>query len=207
MMKRLTFIPLFLLLSTIGFAQSIELTPIYAYTFSGKVDGYYGTFDVADNPSFGGILSVEIDHLSYFEFSYIRNETDVTVKSYNNFEGQTSDIGVEHYQVGMLREFKEDRVRPYAKLSLGASRYFEKDGNNKYWLFSAGAGIGAKMYLNDRIGIRLHTNLMLPMEFSGGGIFCGIGTGGAGCSTGVSFNVPLVHWDMGAGIIIKIPDQ
>lgn len=207
MNKRLTFLPLFLLLNTVIFAQSIEITPIYSYTVSGEVDGYYGTFDVKDNPSYGGILNVEIDHLTYFEASYIRNDTRVTAKTYNNIESRSEDIGIEHYQVGVLRELKETQVRPYAKLSLGASRYFEKEGSNNYWLFSGGVGVGAKMFLNDNIGIRLYTNLMLPMEFDGAGIFCGIGTGGAGCSGGVSFNVPLVHWDMGVGLIIKLPNQ
>lgn len=207
MMKRIIFLPLLLLLNTFIFAQSIEITPIYTYTISGDVDGYHAKFDVKDNPSFGGILSVEIDYLSYFEFSYIRNETDLSIQTRGDLDIQTAGIGIEHYQVGVLRELKEDKVRPYAKLTLGASRYFEKSGDENYWLFSAGVGLGAKMFFNDKFGIRLYTNLMLPMEFDGGGIFCGIGSGGTGCSGGVSFNVPLVHWDLGAGLIIKLPNQ
>ena len=40
------------------------------------------------------------------------------------------------------------------------------------------------------------------MEFGGGGVFCG----GGGCGTNVYFNVPLVHWDFSAGLIIGLPN-
>ncbi len=206
-MKRITIIAAMLFTSSLLFAQSVELTPIYAYTFSGKADGYYGSSDVVDNPSYGGILDIEVDHLSYVELSYIRNDTRLNVRSYGSGAiSGTYDIGVEHYQVGVLREFSEDKLRPYAKVSLGTSRYFAKNSNDRYWLFSGAIGVGAKFFFNDKVGLRLYTNLMLPMEFAGGGIFCGIGGGGGGCSTGVTFNVPLVHWDMGAGLIIRLPN-
>ena len=207
-MKRITILAAILLTSTMLFAQTIEITPLYGYTFSGKVDGYYGTFDVKDDMSFGGLLSVEVDNMSYIELGYLRTNTEVVTSSYGGgFESGRADLAVEQYQIGMLREFKEGKVVPFAKASLGTTRYAQmSNGNERYWLFSAGIGLGAKIFFTDNIGLRLHGNLMLPMEFAGGGIFCGIGGGGGGCSTGVTFNVPLVHWDMGVGLIIKLPN-
>ncbi len=207
-MKKITILAAVLLTSTMLFAQSIEITPIFGYTFSGQVDGYYGVFDVKDDMSYGGILSVEVDHMSFVELSYQRNDTRVvTSKYYEDWSGSEANMAVEHYQVGMLREFKEGKVAPFAKLSLGTTRYVQTSkGNQRYWLFSLGAGIGAKILLTDRIGLRLHGNLMMPLEFAGGGLFCGIGSGGSGCSTNVAFNVPLVHWDMGVGLIFRLQD-
>ena len=207
-MKRITILAAILLTSTMLFAQSIEITPLFGYDISGKVNGYYGTFDVKDDMSFGGLLSVEVDNMSYIELGYQRTNTQVVVSSYGDFlESGRADLAVEHYQVGMLREFQEGKVVPFAKVSLGTTRYAQmSNGNERYWLFSAGVGLGAKVFLNDMVGLRLHTNLMLPMEFSGGGIFCGIGGGGGGCSAGVTFNVPLVHWNLGAGLIIRLPN-
>lgn len=207
-MKRITIFAAILLTSTTLFAQSIEITPLFGYDISGQVKGYYGTFDVKDDISFGGLLSVEVDDMSYVELGYQRTNTQVVTSSYGDFlENGRADLAVEHYQVGMLREFQEGKVVPFAKVSLGTTRYAQMSkGNKRYWLFSAGVGLGAKVFLTDNIGLRLHTNLMLPMEFSGGGIFCGIGGGGSGCSTAITFNVPLVHWNLGAGLIIKLPN-
>lgn len=197
MNKRLTFIPLLLLLNTLVFAQSVEFTPLYGYTLNGKVQSYNRYYDVGDDMSFGGILSVEIDHMSYVELSYLRTNTDVLS---NKTEG-TFGLGVEQYQVGALREFTEGKIVPFAKGMLGTTRYVQTSkGSDRYWLFSVGFGGGAKMFLTDRIGLRLHTNLMLPMQFSGGGFFCGTG----GCGSGISFNVPLVHWELGGGLIIRL---
>ncbi|NOR76118.1 MAG: hypothetical protein GQ525_13300 [Draconibacterium sp.] len=207
-MKRITILTAILLTSTLLFAQSIEITPLFGYDISGQVDGYYGTFDVKDDMSFGGLLSVEVDNMSYIELGYHRTNTQVVTSSYGDFlENGRADLAVEHYQVGALREFQEGKVVPFAKVSLGTTRYAQMSkGNERYWLFSAGVGLGAKIFINDMIGLRLHTNLMLPMEFSGGGIFCGIGGGGGGCSTAITFNVPLVHWNLGGGLIIRLPN-
>ncbi len=206
-MKRITIIAAILLTSTTLFAQSIEITPIFGYTFSGQVDGYYGTFDVKNDMSYGGILSVEVDHMSFVELSYQRVDTRVVTSRYYGEGWNDADMALEHYQVGVLREFQEGKIAPFAKFSLGTTRYVQTSkGNERYWLFSLGAGIGAKVFLTDRIGLRLHGNLMMPMEFAGGGLFCGIGSGGSGCSTNVAFNVPLVHWDMGVGLIFRLQD-
>lgn len=205
-MKKITILSAILLTSTMLFAQSIEITPLFGYNISGKVDGYYETFDVKNDMSFGGLLSIEIDNMSYVELGYHRTNTKLVTSKFYNGSNQT-DIAVEHYQVGALREFKEGPIVPFAKLSLGTTRYVQTSkGDERYWLFSIGVGLGAKVFLNDMIGLRLHTNLMLPLEFAGGGLFCGIGSSGGGCSTAVTFNVPLVHWDLGVGLIIKLPN-
>ena len=172
-MKKITLIAAILFTGTILFAQSVELTPLYGYTISGKVTGYYGTtYDVKDNAMFGGMLSVEIDRGSYVELSYVRTNTDLLITK-RDFEQNQVGMGIEHYQVGMLREFKEGKVAPFGKVMLGTTRYVQTtDGDSRYWLFSVGIGGGAKIMFSDRIGLRLHTNLILPMEFAGGGLFC-----------------------------------
>lgn len=184
--------------STMLFAQSVELTPLYGYTLSGKVESYNRYYNVGNDMSFGGILSVEVDHLSFVELSYLRTNTDVVTKQIVN---NTFNVGVEQYQVGVLREFSEGTVVPFAKFMLGTTRYVQTSkGSGRYWLFSLGFGGGAKVFLTERIGIRLHTNLMLPMQFSGGGFFCG----GGGCSSNIAFNVPIVNWELGGGLIIRL---
>ncbi|WP_347839235.1 hypothetical protein [uncultured Draconibacterium sp.] len=197
---RKLFISAFLLFAGMAVtAQNIELTPIFGYSFAGKVNNYGRYFDVKDDMLYGGLLSVQFDDFMYVELSYERNDTKGSTYL------ETIDMAVEHYQVGFLREFAEGKVVPFAKVSLGTSRYVQKSGGDeRVWLFSGGFGAGAKLLLSDRVGLRLFTNLMLPLEFDGAGFWCGIGGGGGGCSGGVSFNVPIVHWDLGAGLIIRL---
>ncbi len=205
-MKRITFLAAILLTSSMLFAQSIEITPLFGYNFSGKVSGYYGTFDVKDDISYGGLLSVEIDDMSYIELGYLRTDTRLDAR-FREGDSKMVNLAVEQYQIGGVREFIEGPVVPFAKFSLGTTRYAQtSDGNERYWLFSLGLGLGAKVFLTDNIGLRLHSNLFLPLEFAGGGIFCGIGGGGGGCSTNIAFNVPIVHFDLGVGLIIKLPN-
>ena len=40
-MKKITILAAILLTSTMLFAQSVEITPVAGYTFSGDVEGYY----------------------------------------------------------------------------------------------------------------------------------------------------------------------
>lgn len=205
-MKKITILAGILFASTMLFAQSIELTPLLGYSISGKVNNYYGVYDVKDDASFGGMLSVEIDDMTFVELSYLRTNTDLYAQPYRN-DLSVVGLGVEQYQIGGLREFKDGKVVPFGKFMLGTTRYVQTtEGNSRYWLFSAGVGAGVKIFLTERIGLRLHTNLTLPMQFSGGGIFCGIGSSSSGCSTAVTFNVPLVHWELGGGLIIRLPN-
>ena len=205
-MKKITIIAVLLFTCTILFAQGIEITPLYGYTISGKVNNYDRSFDIKDNATFGGMLSVEIDHMLFAELSYQRTNTKGVYTSLLN-GSKTVNMGIEQYHAGVVKEFKEGKVVPFGKFMLGTTRYVQtSDGDRRYWLFSPGIGLGAKMFFTDKIGLRLHSNLFLPLEFAGGGFFCGIGTGGSGCGTDIVFNVPTVHWDLSAGLIIKLPD-
>lgn len=207
-MKKFTIIAAILLTSNILFAQSIEITPLFGYTLSGKVNGYNTTYDVKDDMMYGGLLDVEIDHLLHVELSYRRSDPRMLeIKYPSGIIARNHDIGIEHYQVGVIREFMEGKVKPFGGISLGTSRYFGKDTNSRsYWYFSGAVELGAKLFITDNIGIRLQTNLTMPLEFGGGGIFCGIGGGSSSCGTNVYFNVPIVHLDLTAGLIIRLPN-
>lgn len=200
-MKRILFLVAILFANTTLFAQSVELTPLFGYTFSGEVGGRSGAADVKDDMMYGALLNVEIDHLLHAELSYRRSDPQMVEYLYNGGTVETYDIGIEHYQIGVIREFMEGKIKPFAGLSLGTSRYFGKGRyNQRHWFLSSAVEIGAKIFLSDIIGIRLQSNMTLPWSFSGGGFFCGTG----GCGGGTSFTVPVVHLDMTAGLIIRL---
>ncbi len=206
-MKRITVLTALVLTNTILFAQSIEITPVAGYTFSGDIEGYYGTYDLQNAFLYGAKLDVEFDDLSYFELSYRRNDPTLTyITSPGNTDKETS-TGTAHYMAGYLREFQDGPIRPFGVISLGTSRYWEKgDSDLRHWFFSTEFGVGIKMFINDMVGLRLQGSVTTPWDFAGGGLYWGVGGGGAGSSANLTFGIPIAHWDLSGGIIIKIPD-
>jgi len=193
-------------------AQKAELTGFYGISLNSKIRSYYGTYQVDDKPNYGGMLSFAISSQVYVELLY--NRTDTRVQYYSSFNPlQPHDISIEYYQIGGLQEFNigPDKIVPFGAFTLGLTRFnlkqpidFEDTGTPVYvkdeYLFSLTAGAGVKILLHERVGIRLQARLGAPMAFNG--LWIGVGTGGA--SGGASFRVPMVQFDLSAGLIIRI---
>ena len=63
-------------------------------------------------------------------------------------------------------------------------------------MMAATLSAGVKMHLGNMLGIRLQARLGLPMSFNG----LWIGTGGSGAS----FRVPMVQFDLSAGVFLRL---
>lgn len=203
-MKKKLFTALVLIFSTSIFAQ-VEITPTFGYTISGKVETLTGYLNVQNDISYGGIIGVEVSDYSFIEFSYRRSTPTIIEESFNGSqEVDRYEAGIEHYQLGFLREFEidNDEVLPFVNFTLGASRYFSRESNINVdnWLFSWTFGGGIKYFFTDNIGLRLQTNLVLPSAWGGNSLWCGWG----GCYTYSSYYIPLVHWDNSLGLIFRI---
>jgi|GEM_PF-6959611 len=46
--------------------------------------------------------------------------------------------------------------------------------------------------------------MLLPLQFGSGGLYCGIATGGSGCSVGVGASSTIIQGDFSAGIVLKL---
>ena len=207
-MKKIYLIATLAFFANTVFAQFYEVTPILGYTFSGKVDNGYGSYDISNAFLYGGRIDVQLTDFSYVNLSVRRNDPTTSYTNYK--ENQTSEFetGQTHYMVGYLHEFTDKKIRPYGAISLGTSRYWTKGNVLDYrkWFFSTEFAVGAKMFFNDHIGLRAQASVTTPWDFAGGGMWWGIGTGGAGGSASLTFGVPVAHWDLSAGIIIRIRD-
>ncbi len=207
-MKKLIAIAGFLIFTSSVFAQYYEVTPLAGYTFSGKVDNGYGTYDFSNSFLYGGRLDVQFTDLAYLEISVRRIEPTVTYKIASAFESADYNTGTAHYMAGYLREFSEGKIKPYGVISAGMSRYWTKGDADDYrkWFFSTEFGLGAKMFFNDNIGVRLQASVTTPWDFAGGGMYWGVGSGSSGGSASLTFGIPVAHWDLSAGLIFRIKD-
>jgi hypothetical protein len=200
-------ISLFLILFSamlVAEAQTIEITPMFGYTFNGSYDAYRGKLDMKDDISYGGQLSFGMRSGNVLQLSYQRNEAKLNFIPYRGvtFPAEQFNMGAEHYQVGFVKELKQGTTVPFGLVSLGTTRYFEKSGVfSDYWMFSGSIGGGVKRYFSERFGIKFQANLILPMELSGGGFFCG----SYGCGSNASFYIPVVHFELAAGLIFQLP--
>ena len=207
-MKKIIFLVIFSIATVVVSAQSVEVTPTLGYTFSGNVEGYYGTYDLKNALLYGAKLDVEVADYSYFELSVRRNDPTLAYStSTSGIIDEETKTGTAHYMVGFLREFNTGLVKPFGIISAGTSRYWEKgDSDIRQWFFSTEFGLGAKIFFTDYIGLRIQGSVTTPWDFAGGGMYWGVGTGGAGGSANLTFGIPIAHWDLSGGIIIKLPN-
>jgi len=184
-------------------AQNIELTAFTGYSFNSQINTYYGKFRVQDSPNYGGILGFGLSSDVFVEIMY--NRTDTRVDYYYVSDFQPLNISTEFYQVGAQQQFGPGIVKPFAAITLGMIRFNLKESGTEIskgdaFRFAPTIGGGVKILPGERIGIRLQARLGMPMELNG--LFVGVGTGGA--STGVSFRIPLVQFDLSAGLILRL---
>lgn len=212
MMKKLTTVVILIMsISLSTMAQSIEITPFYGYQLNGNLKTYYNDFNMSNAPNYGGLLSVGVAEGTFAELMYIRSDTDFKY-NYLGYTQATIDLSIEYYQIGAVKQIEvSDKVSPFGAFTLGATRFHPKDahdwdddGGATYlddaWSFSATLGAGLKIYLSDRIGLRMQARMLMPMYFDG--LFIGIGSGGA--SGGASFSIPVLSGDFTGGLIIRI---
>lgn len=188
----------------------IELTPFGGFMFGGKMRFYEGDFKIQDNANYGLVMDVELAKDTKLELMWAHMNTTGQFNGKYGYDFLTTDpfnLGVGYIQIGSVREINYDNIRPFGAFTLGTT-YFLPSGNSSSvqyddtWKFSVTLGGGAKIWLTDRVGIRLQGRLMLPMFWGGAGFT--VGTGGAGFTVGASTS--MVQGDFTGGLIIALGD-
>ncbi|WP_430816970.1 hypothetical protein [Carboxylicivirga sp. RSCT41] len=182
----------------------IELTPIYGYSLNGHINLYRAKFTMDNSDLFGGMLSVEVAPQSLVEFSYTRSKTTARYEDFATGTKDNYDMAIDYFQLGTVKEIKDGPLVPFGMISVGATWFnMTTHGVSDHVSFSAALGGGVKYFFSDRVGIRLQGRLLLPMYFSGGGLFVGIGSGGTSSGVSVSTGVLTVQGDFSGGLIFR----
>jgi hypothetical protein len=161
-----------------------------------------GDLDIKNNPSYGFALDIEVRPGTQVELFYQRQDSKTTFKQ--TAAGATTeelwDIATSYYHIGALQGFRRGKVMPFTGGTLGATSFDPQGtGMETEWKFSFAFQAGAKVYLNERIGLRFHGRLLASLLESGGGLY--FGTGGVGVTVGGS---ALWQWDLGVGLVITL---
>ena len=201
---------IFLALPFRGLTQDrqFELTPFVGYQLGGTVKFYEGKIKIDNDMNYGLAASVNIRYGVRAEFYYSRVATRGKWTPYLGYENSYPpldfDLAINYFQIGSVKEFMQDDIRPFGSLTIGAVWFDPKDIVTDQWFFSVTLGGGVKIFLTDRVGIRLQGRLLLPLVFSGAGLYAGIGTGGVSTGAGFSSWAPVVQGDLTGGLIIVI---
>ncbi|WP_430811383.1 MULTISPECIES: hypothetical protein [unclassified Carboxylicivirga] len=184
--------------------RSIELTPVYGYALNGHVNLYRAKFKMENAAQFGGIVSVELMPGTMAEFTYTHSATDALYEDFVNAENRIYDLNIDYFQLGVLKELRKAKLVPFGMAAMGVAWYNMQTADvSDHVSFAVSFGGGIKYFFSDRVGIRLQGRLLLPMYFSGGGLFLGIGSGGPSSGVSVSTGVLAVQGDFSGGLIVR----
>ena len=211
-MKRLVPLTLILLLCfsiTPAFAQ-IELTPFGGYVFQDRFNTIYGYAYVHDAALYGVDLGIPVKSGAELELSYERQDSHLFTDNYSapQFANSNIPVAINYILIGGVygKNLGDGPIQPYGGVAMGTVYVAGKSTSTEHydseWLFDVRMKLGVKFFPNDgSVGIRLQSQLNVPMQFAGSGIGCGTV---AGCGVYVDSYTTITQFGLSGGIIFKI---
>lgn len=216
-MKPIIFTAL-VLVSFCGFGQyqpdiQVEISPLFGYQMGANVSTYDGRLRYKPGESYQLGLSFDVVDMAEIELSYNFSKSYLTLDTYYGnqpdwLKEPRVDANYHFYQLNIIKGVRYGSIKPYALVSLGAAHMVFTDksqfdsgySSNDVWRFAFTAGLGAKIYLNERLGIRIQGKLNAPVSGIGFGIGCGTG----GCGSGVSTTSFFIQGEVQGGLVVVL---
>ncbi|MFN8256800.1 MAG: hypothetical protein U0W24_13980 [Bacteroidales bacterium] len=207
-LKLIILMLVFTLVSKNMLSQAFDLTPMYGWQMNGDVKLYEGEMQMDGAQMFGGTLDIMVAEGMGLRLQYSYCKAPSEWVPYYGYEiaypRESFDVINDYYQIGAIKGFSTGKAEPYGLFTMGAARF--KGINNddidsdSRWKFALTAGLGCKVFFNERIGLKLEGAFMMPIYFAGVGFY--FGTGGSGAS--VNGAVPLLQGNFNGGLVIRI---
>jgi hypothetical protein len=188
-----------MVLTNMTWAQKVEITPQYGYQVGAKYNYYGGYVKLKGSDQYGLTFGINATDEITVEFMWAQQNSKVSVQDFQFYPRETelTDVVVNHYQIGAVHMFGYSEARPFVGLSAGWST-FDPDMNiyNGTTTFTLGVSGGLKYFFTDRIGIRIQSQLLMPVSW--GGVY--VGGGGTGVTAGGS----ILQLNFSGGLIIGL---
>lgn len=207
-MKKLIVIVLFALSPQVHsqIIEYLDIIPTFGYHFGGRARFYEGDFKIEDNASYGITLSAPVEWGIKGEFSWSRSDSKGRFIPYRTgYEPDELEMASNYFLLGVMKEFSEGPFKPLGGIHLGLGWFDSKD--SRYYdvfRFSVGLAGGLEYMFTDRIGIRAQGRFLIPISFSGAGMYCGIGTGGSSCGVSTGGWGTILQGDISGGLVIRL---
>jgi hypothetical protein len=180
----------------------VEITPFGGYMWGGTASGWEGEIRIPGTGNWGVALNVDVLPETQLELCFSRQYSALEVRWYDYTlpREELFGLAVEYYQIGALQKLRgSGDYGPYTVLTIGATRF--APDSNKYgdeWLFSMALGFGVKVPVGQRFALRLQGRFLMPIQWAGGGLWCGTG----GCGVGLSGGSSILQGDITAGLSV-----
>jgi opacity protein-like surface antigen len=139
-------------------AQEIEITPLLGYTTAGNIERTARVIDnleIASSFTWGAQAGFFFGSHLGFEVSWAQQETKLRLET-GSGRATPFDIDAGQLHGNFIYQFSGEpsRVRPYVLAGLGAT-FFRSDNLESETKLSWAVGGGAKVFLQEHIGIKL----------------------------------------------------
>ncbi|MEL4454712.1 hypothetical protein [Lutimonas vermicola] len=182
-------------------AQKVEITPHYGYQVGAKYNYYGGYLKLKSSEQYGLTFGINATDDITLEFMWAQQNSNVRIKDFQFYPNETelTDVVVNHYQLGAIHMFGYNEARPFIGLSAGWSSFNpDIDLYDGTTTFTLGISGGLKYFFSNRIGIRIQSQLLMPVSW--GGVY--IGGGGGGVTAGGS----ILQLNFSGGLIVGLGD-
>lgn len=205
-------------LLTIGLYQSsfaqIDITPFVGWQFGSKARFFEGEINLTSNVNYGVVADIAIHDGMQLELYYSRSQMDAEWRPFSpiyvNLLPRNFKVDIHYFQVGGLKYIQRGNIEPFGVFTLGAvwfDGYEENitmDNLVDVTRFAISLGGGVRVFVSEKVGLRLQARMLLPMYFNGVGLWAGGGTGGVGGGVSVSTSIPIVQGDLTAGLTFRL---
>lgn len=166
----------------------LELSLQSGYSFGAYIRTYNGDLTLNGSMWYGGSIDYLFRRDMAFELSYSYRTGTMDYQPYNYGGWNPGDLdnlgnlNTHYIQLGTIKTFRKNNVAPFIGGNLGVAIFSPENQAYDTDVFFAVSGLGgAKIYLNDKFGLRLQGRLFMPIYFANLSFYCGTG----GCGTGV----------------------
>jgi hypothetical protein len=167
---------------------AITLLTFESFTFADKFQSYYGGYgQIGDAFQWGGGLEFGIDPNKSVELIYQRMDADVYYDG--DFSQRVYGTAAINYILLGATGYApvNDVVSGFGTFDMGVGFTSNLSGtlnSDNVTKFALGGRLGVRIAPSDKISIRLHAQLLSPVQWIGGGYYFGTGGSGASVSTG-----------------------
>jgi hypothetical protein len=192
------------------YAQSIQITPSYGYRFGGRVDVFvgneFGYVKFNDSQSYGIDMAIDVKPGFAVNLSWFGQYTPMDFFNYGDISVESlGDIHINYFTIGGLYKKNHNGITPFGGLGLGVGVFSpERREYDTSTRMAMNLQAGAIFDMSHRVGLKIRAAMLVPFQFSGGGLFCSAGTGGSGCGVNVGASSSIIQGDISAGIVVNL---
>lgn len=197
-----------------GYAQQVRFNAYGNYVFDDQVESFYSTTNYFNGIIKGGALwGAGIEFRTYEEYGlellYMRQDTKADVHYYDlasvGDRDGSIDLDINWIQAAATRYMVTKRTfEPYASLMLGVAIINGTNPENQVsesaTKFGWGIRLGTNVWLTDKLGLKLHSQLLCATQAAGGTLY--FGTGGSGAA--VSTYSTMAQFVLGGGLTFRL---